>query len=255
MFHWCSSWFFHTKRMLKSFTRWVFVFAEEKSMVQEEQPLPEHPEVMVFASYSGPPKFPMRVSVLREMVCPLFIDPLHRTMLRHVLYFSVYCDFLGKCQRNVATQRSFSSPSSPSAHHTNARLPPRAASPSRKSPRLETHSPAKEEGHSLIRWTAGRWVELHTSRDVTAVNHSGCKQYEVYMYFAEPAEPDRPIQSIEITSPFINYKVSPFPIPTDMWVILYSVLAIILNIMLHCIRLLNYRTPVHVDTFKYSLKH
>ena len=36
--------------------------------MQEEQVIPEHPEVMVFASYSGPPKYPMRVTILREMV-------------------------------------------------------------------------------------------------------------------------------------------------------------------------------------------
>lgn len=43
-------------------------FIEEKSIVPEEAPLPEHPEVVVFASYSGPPKYPVRVSVLSEMV-------------------------------------------------------------------------------------------------------------------------------------------------------------------------------------------
>lgn len=48
--------------------RVVSMVTEEKSMVQEEQAIPENPEVMVFASYSGPPKYPMRVSILREMV-------------------------------------------------------------------------------------------------------------------------------------------------------------------------------------------
>ena len=43
-------------------------FIEEKSIVPEEAPLPEHPEVVVFAAYSGPPKYPVRVSVLSEMV-------------------------------------------------------------------------------------------------------------------------------------------------------------------------------------------
>ena len=28
-------------------------------------------------------------------------------------------------------------------------------------------------------------------------------------------EPPKPIQCVEITSPYINYKVSPIPIPTD----------------------------------------
>ena len=31
---------------------------------------------------------------------------------------------------------------------------------------------------------------------------------------AEP-EPEKPIQTLEITSPFINYKVSPVPIPVE----------------------------------------
>ena len=43
-------------------------FAEEKSMLQEDMPIPEHPEVVVFASYCGPPKYPVRISVLGEMV-------------------------------------------------------------------------------------------------------------------------------------------------------------------------------------------
>ena len=37
-------------------------------MIQDEQPLPEHPEIVVFASFSGPPKYPVRISVLGEMV-------------------------------------------------------------------------------------------------------------------------------------------------------------------------------------------
>lgn len=40
---------------------------KEKSMMQEDIPLPEHPEIMVFAAYSGPPKYPVRISVLGEM--------------------------------------------------------------------------------------------------------------------------------------------------------------------------------------------
>ena len=48
---------------------WLYYFiAEEKSMLQEDMPVPEHPEVVVFASYSGPPKYPVRISVLGEMV-------------------------------------------------------------------------------------------------------------------------------------------------------------------------------------------
>ena len=37
-------------------------------MIQDESPIPEHPEIVVFASYSGPPKYPVRISVLGEMV-------------------------------------------------------------------------------------------------------------------------------------------------------------------------------------------
>ena len=51
---------------------YYLAFIEERSMIQDEQPLPEHPEIIVFASYSGPPKYPVRVSVLGEMVRILF---------------------------------------------------------------------------------------------------------------------------------------------------------------------------------------
>lgn len=46
----------------------VLYLPEEKSLLQEDQPLPEHPEVVVFAAYSGPPKYPVRISALKEMV-------------------------------------------------------------------------------------------------------------------------------------------------------------------------------------------
>ena len=37
---------------------------------------------------------------------------------------------------------------------------------------------------------------------------------ELFDFVGEP-EPPKPIQCLEITSPFVNYKVSPVPIPTD----------------------------------------
>ena len=37
-------------------------------MILEDVQIPDHPEIVVFAAYSGPPKYPMRVSLLGEMV-------------------------------------------------------------------------------------------------------------------------------------------------------------------------------------------
>ena len=42
--------------------------SEEKSMISEESAVPDKPEIAVFAAYSGPPKYPVRVSLLGEMV-------------------------------------------------------------------------------------------------------------------------------------------------------------------------------------------
>lgn len=50
------------------FTHEFILIVEERSMIQDEQPLPEHPEIVVFAAFSGPPKYPVRISVLGEMV-------------------------------------------------------------------------------------------------------------------------------------------------------------------------------------------
>ena len=37
-------------------------------MISEESAVPDKPEIAVFAAYSGPPKYPVRVSLLGEMV-------------------------------------------------------------------------------------------------------------------------------------------------------------------------------------------
>jgi len=36
--------------------------------VQDELPIPDHPEYMVFATYLGPLKYPIKVSALSDMV-------------------------------------------------------------------------------------------------------------------------------------------------------------------------------------------
>ena len=46
----------------------VVCLTEEKSIVQDELPIPDHPEYMVFASYVGPLKYPIKVSALSDMV-------------------------------------------------------------------------------------------------------------------------------------------------------------------------------------------
>ena len=48
-------------------------FTEEKSIVQDELPIPDHPEYMVFVSYIGPLKYPVQVSALTDMVCAVVL--------------------------------------------------------------------------------------------------------------------------------------------------------------------------------------
>lgn len=40
----------------------------------DDSPKPKHPEIIVFASYSGPPKYPLRVSLLGEMVSSALVN-------------------------------------------------------------------------------------------------------------------------------------------------------------------------------------
>lgn len=66
----------HTFPFMSSFNKdFCFVtFAvkpEEKLVVIEEQPLPEHPEVMIFVAFHGLPKQPTKVTMLSEMVSAL----------------------------------------------------------------------------------------------------------------------------------------------------------------------------------------
>ena len=44
---------------------------EERLVVIEEPPLPDHPEVMIFVAFHGLPKQPTRVTMLSEMVSAL----------------------------------------------------------------------------------------------------------------------------------------------------------------------------------------
>lgn len=52
---------------------------------------------------------------------------------------------------------------------------------------------------------------------VCVVTHDyGCVMtHDVVCLFSAEPEPEKPIQALEITSPFINYKVSPVPIPAE----------------------------------------
>ena len=70
----------------------ICVVEAEKNIVPEEVPLPEHPELVVFASYSGPPKFPVRVSVLADMVRLLlnFQKFIARLSLYMTLFYSLF---------------------------------------------------------------------------------------------------------------------------------------------------------------------
>ena len=45
------------------------LFAEEKTLVADEGATSTGPEIVVFAAFNHPPKYPVRVSALAEMVC------------------------------------------------------------------------------------------------------------------------------------------------------------------------------------------
>ncbi|WAR07044.1 ADGB-like protein [Mya arenaria] len=129
--------------------------AEEKTL--DEAPIPENPELVIFASYRSPPKHPVKVSVMGENA-----DTSER--LRQNGFSYLY-------PHPVLITQTRSCPLEP---------PP----PPEKIPAWKLIRPRKKKT---------------TPSD-------------------EPVstpEPPKPIQCVEVTSPFVNYKVSPVPIPTD----------------------------------------
>ncbi|KAH3725435.1 hypothetical protein DPMN_051268, partial [Dreissena polymorpha] len=129
----------------------------EKDKVLDEAPIPENPEVVIFASYRSAPKHPMKVSVLGESA-----DASER--LRQNGFSHLY-------PHPVLVTQTRSCPLEP---------PP----PPEKIPAWKLIRPRKKKT---------------TPSDEP---------------IATP-EPPKPIQCVEVTSPFVNYKVSPVPIPTD----------------------------------------
>ncbi|XP_052808177.1 androglobin-like isoform X3 [Mya arenaria] len=128
---------------------------EEKTL--DEAPIPENPELVIFASYRSPPKHPVKVSVMGENA-----DTSER--LRQNGFSYLY-------PHPVLITQTRSCPLEP---------PP----PPEKIPAWKLIRPRKKKT---------------TPSD-------------------EPVstpEPPKPIQCVEVTSPFVNYKVSPVPIPTD----------------------------------------
>ncbi|XP_053396619.1 androglobin-like isoform X26 [Mercenaria mercenaria] len=128
---------------------------EEKTL--DETPIPENPEVVIFASYRTTPKYPVKVSVLGENADAS--ERLRQNGLSHMYPHPVLITQTRSC------------PLEP---------PP----PPEKIPAWKLIRPRKKKT---------------TPSDEPV---------------SEP-EPPKPIQCLEITSPFVNYKVSPVPIPTD----------------------------------------
>ncbi|XP_060593126.1 androglobin-like isoform X19 [Ruditapes philippinarum] len=128
---------------------------EEKTL--DETPIPENPEVVIFASYRTTPKYPVKISVLGENADAS--ERLRQNGLSHMYPHPVLITQTRAC------------PLEP---------PP----PPEKIPAWKTIRPRKKKT---------------TPSDEPV---------------ADP-EPPKPIQCLEITSPFVNYKVSPVPIPTD----------------------------------------
>ncbi|CAG2214031.1 Androglobin [Mytilus edulis] len=123
----------------------------------EDNIVPEKPEVVVFATYWSPSKYPVKVSVMGEMANAS--EKLRQNGLSH-LY-----------PHPVCITQTRSCPLEP---------PP----PPEKIPAWKLIRPKKKKT---------------TPSDEPV---------------AEP-EPPKPIECLEITSPFVNYKVSPVPIPTE----------------------------------------
>ncbi|XP_059171472.1 androglobin-like isoform X6 [Physella acuta] len=123
----------------------------------EEIVLPEKPEMVIFATYSSTPKYPVKVSVLGEMADASEI--LRQNGLSHVLSHSVYIGQTRSC------------PLEPP--------PPPVIIPAWKliRPRKKKVPPHDEP--------------------------------------IPPPEPPKEIRCLEISSPFVNYKVSHVPIPTE----------------------------------------
>ncbi|XP_052244735.1 androglobin-like isoform X7 [Dreissena polymorpha] len=130
---------------------------DTEDKVLDEAPIPENPEVVIFASYRSAPKHPMKVSVLGESA-----DASER--LRQNGFSHLY-------PHPVLVTQTRSCPLEP---------PP----PPEKIPAWKLIRPRKKKT---------------TPSDEP---------------IATP-EPPKPIQCVEVTSPFVNYKVSPVPIPTD----------------------------------------
>lgn len=129
----------------------------EKEKTMDELPVPENPEVVVFATYWSTPKYPVKVSVLGEMADAS--EKLRQNGLSHIY------------PHPVCISQTRSCPLEPP--------PPPEKIPAWKLIRPKKKKPAPSD---------------------------------------EPVstpEPPKPIQCLEIKSPFLNYKVSPFPIPTD----------------------------------------
>nr|XP_022294383.1 androglobin-like isoform X13 [Crassostrea virginica] len=129
----------------------------EKEKTMDEFPVPENPEVVVFATYWSTPKYPVKVSVLGEMADAS--EKLRQNGLSHIY------------PHPVCISQTRSCPLEPP--------PPPEKIPAWKLIRPKKKKPAPSD---------------------------------------EPVstpEPPKPIQCLEIKSPFLNYKVSPFPIPTD----------------------------------------
>ncbi|KAL3881172.1 hypothetical protein ACJMK2_027629 [Sinanodonta woodiana] len=130
---------------------------DKEKMSMDETPLPEHPEVVVFATYWSPPKYPAKISVMGDRADAS--ERLRQNGLSHIYPHPVLITQTRSC------------PLEP---------PP----PPEKIPAWKLIRPRKKKT---------------TPSDEPV---------------AEP-EPPKPIQCLEITSPFVNYRVSPVPIPTD----------------------------------------
>ena len=170
----------------------------------DEFPVPENPEVVVFATYWSTPKYPVKVSVLGEMADAS--EKLRQNGLSHIY------------PHPVCISQTRSCPLEPP--------PPPEKIPAWKLIRPKKKKPAPSDEPVckyiyIYNILLSAWIiEIGTLSTCLYVYCMMIKlifklSLQNFVSFTATPEPPKPIQCLEIKSPFLNYKVSPFPIPTD----------------------------------------
>lgn len=161
----------------------------------------------------------------------LYFDTmLSAARVEYSLYFAI-----GWCLWEATTDWLLTHVSTSRAGDTDPLLSSGTATHTRGDPCLETDPTKKETNHAIrrasrsvrpilysswlnwwfIHWGTGShlldWPVVFGGKYFFSQPTLGC-----FPFIPEIVE-EKPIQCVEVTSPFLNYKVSPVPIPKDMW--------------------------------------